>query len=119
MVTASINSGAITGATSGSFSTTLTATGNVTGGNVNTAGVVAATGNVSGGNITTGGDIDATGDVAGGSVTTNVFQGSLPVISSTGTNADISINPNGSGSIDVNSAKIIQLATPDSRWRCS
>jgi len=110
--TASINSGAITGATSGSFSTTLTATGNVTGGNVNTAGMVAATGNVSGGNITTGGDIDATGDVAGASVTTNVFQGSLPVISSTGTNADISINPNGTGDIDVNNAKIVQLATP-------
>ena len=110
--TATITSGAITGATSGAFSTTLTATGNVAGGNVNTAGLVAATGNVSGGNITTGGDIDATGDVAGASVTTNVFQGSLPVISSTGTNADISINPNGTGDVDVNNAKIIQLATP-------
>ena len=110
--TATISSGAISGATSGSFSTTLTATGNITGGNVNTGGIVAATGNVSGGNITTGGKVAATGDVAGGSVTTNVFQGSLPVISSTGTNADISIDPNGTGDVDVNNAKIIQLATP-------
>ena len=104
--------------------TTITATGNVAGGNITTGGAVAATGlitsgstisatgNVSGGNLTTGGDIDATGDIAGGSVTTNVFRGSLPVISSTGTNADISINPNGSGSIDVNSSKITSLATP-------
>ena len=110
-------------------STTITATGNVAGGNITTAGqveadnidstnaivggtTITATGNVAGGNLTTGGDIDATGDIAGGSVTTNVFRGSLPVISSTGTNADISINPNGTGSIDVNSAKITSLATP-------
>ena len=104
--------------------TTITATGNVAGGNITTGGAVeatglitsgttiTATGNVAGGNLTTGGDIDATGDIAGGSVTTNVFRGSLPVISSTGTNADISINPNGTGSINVNSAKITSLATP-------
>jgi len=104
--------------------TTVTATGNVAGGNITTAGAmeatglissgttITATGNVAGGNLTTGGDIDATGDIAGGSVTTNIFQGSLPVISSTGTNADISLDPNGTGSIDVNSAKITSLATP-------
>ncbi|NDB64482.1 MAG: hypothetical protein EB168_02275 [Euryarchaeota archaeon] len=56
--TASINSGAITGATSGSFSTTLTATGNITGGNLITsalvsAATVTATGNITGGNLLT------------------------------------------------------------------
>jgi hypothetical protein len=50
--TASITSGAITGATSGSFSTTLTATGNITGGNLITGAQVVATGNItSSGNI--------------------------------------------------------------------
>jgi filamentous hemagglutinin len=59
----------------------LTALGNITGGNLVTAGAVAATGNVSGGNITTGGNIDsanvnatgiliATGNVTGGNITT-------------------------------------------------
>jgi filamentous hemagglutinin len=50
--------------------TTITATGNVSGGNVTTAGVVAATGNVSGGNITTAGVVAATGNVSGGNLTT-------------------------------------------------
>jgi len=110
--TLSINSGAITGATSGSFSTTLTATGNVTGGNVNTAGIVAATGNVSGGNLTTGGDIDASGDISGLTITSATFQGATPTIQSTGTDADITLNPNGTGSVDVSNAKITSLAEP-------
>ena len=33
-------------------------------------------------------------------------------ISSSNTNGDISLNPNGTGSVDVNNAKIIQVATP-------
>ena len=45
----------ITGAISAS--TTIGATGNVTGGNLTTAGVVSATGNVTGGNLTTAGVI--------------------------------------------------------------
>jgi len=110
--TASINSGAITGATSGSFSTTLTATGNVTGGNINTGGIVTATGNVSGGNLTTGGDIDASGDISGLTITSATFQGANPTIQSTGTNQNIILDPNGTGSIDASNAKIIQLATP-------
>jgi hypothetical protein len=80
-------------------STTITATGNVAGGNITTAGAVeatglissgstiTATGNITGGNLTTGGDvttvtvtasgaiagsttITATGNVAGGNITT-------------------------------------------------
>jgi hypothetical protein len=56
------NIGAATG-------TSLTATGNVSGGNLTTAGVVSATGNVTGGNLTTGGAVTATGAVTGGSLT--------------------------------------------------
>lgn len=49
--------------------TSLTATGNVAGGNLTTTGVVSATGNVVGGNLTTGGAVTATGAVTGGSLT--------------------------------------------------
>jgi filamentous hemagglutinin len=67
------------GSYTGNFVTTggniATGTGNVSGGNVNTtglvsAGTVSATGNVAGGNLTTGGEVVATGNVAGGNVTT-------------------------------------------------
>ena len=91
--TLSINAGAISGATSGAFGTTITATGNITGGNFNTVGkvqadfiqlansvsagtTIAATGNIStsignisGGNILTSGLVSATGNVTGATVT--------------------------------------------------
>ena len=57
-------------------SNAVTATGNITGGNLSTGGTVTATGNVSGGNITTGGSVNATGaitssaNVAGANITT-------------------------------------------------
>ena len=50
--------------------TSLSATGNVAGGNLTTAGVVSATGNVIGGNLTTTGEVAATGNVSGGNITT-------------------------------------------------
>ncbi len=50
--------------------TSLTATGNVAGGNLTTAGVVSATGNVIGGNLTTGGLVLATGTVTGSALIT-------------------------------------------------
>ena len=61
-------------------STTVTATGNVAGGNLTTAGQVAATGNVAGGNITTGGAMEATGLISSGSTITatgNVAGGNI------------------------------------------
>jgi hypothetical protein len=57
-------------ANAGVSATTVSATGNVSGGNITTAGAVDATGNVSGGNITTAGAVDATGNVSGGNITT-------------------------------------------------
>ena len=57
------NIGAATG-------TSLTATGNVAGGNLTTAGVVSATGNVIGGNLRTGGLVLATGTVTGSALIT-------------------------------------------------
>ena len=50
----------------------ITATGNVTTGNVITAGMVTATANISGGNILTGGLITATGNVTAGNVNSYV-----------------------------------------------
>jgi filamentous hemagglutinin len=44
--------------------------GNVTGGNVLTGGIVSATANVTGGNVTTGGLVTATGNVTGGNLLT-------------------------------------------------
>ena len=49
-------------------SSTLTIVGNVTGGNVSTAGLVTATGNVTGSNVNTGGLITATGNISGGNI---------------------------------------------------
>ena len=90
----------------------VSATGNVVGGNVTTAGVVDATGNVSGGNLTTGGAVVATGDVSGATITSTAFQGASPTISSTDTNGDITLDPNGTGVVDVSSARITSVATP-------
>jgi hypothetical protein len=47
---------------------TVTATGNVVGGNVSTAGLVTATGNITGGNINTAGLVSATGNIVGGNL---------------------------------------------------
>ena len=104
--------------------TTITATGNVSGGNITTGGAVeatglissgttiTATGNVAGGNLTTGGDIDASGDIAGLTITSATFQGSNPTIQSTGTDQNIILDPNGTGAVSVENAKITNLATP-------
>jgi hypothetical protein len=70
------NIGAATGSS-------LSVTGNVTGGNINTGGVISATGNITGGNISatshTGSVVSVTGNITGG----NLLTGGL--ISSTGT----------------------------------
>jgi mucin-19 len=62
-------------------------TGNVTGGNLLTAGIVSATGNVAGGNITTVGNISATGNIAGG----NIISGNA-VIGNINVSGDITVN---------------------------
>ena len=77
-------SGNITG---GNITTggTATVTGNVTGGNLAIGGLATITGNITGGNITTGGSITATGT---GNITGNVNGGNLRttgLITATGT----------------------------------
>jgi hypothetical protein len=81
------------------------ASGNVTGANINTGGVISATGNVTGGNLTTSGVISATGNVSGGNlnVTGNIVDtGALSII--TGSNGNIALAPNGTGIVTASGA---------------
>ena len=48
----------------------ITASGNITGGNLITTGLVSVTGNVTGGNLTTGGLASVTGNITGGNLNT-------------------------------------------------
>ena len=48
--------------------TGISATGNITGGNLLTPGLISATGNITGGNLVTGGIVSATGNVNAGNV---------------------------------------------------
>jgi hypothetical protein len=83
---------------------TMSASGNVTGGNVLTGGIISGTANVTGGNVTTAGLVTATGNVTGGNVTTaglvtatgNVTGGNLSVGTGLITVGNI-VNGNGNG----------------------
>jgi hypothetical protein len=66
--------GASAGFTFTKTSNAVAITGNVTGGNINTAGVVSSTGNITGGNILTGGVISATGNITGSYILGNGSQ---------------------------------------------
>ena len=61
-------------------------TGNVTGGNIITGGLVSATGNVAGGNVTTAGLVLATGNITGGNITT------AGTVSTTGNVTGVNVN---------------------------
>jgi len=78
-----------------SSTTTLAATGNITGGNLNTggqiiatgniltSGFISATGNVTGGNIRTAGVVTATGNVTGGNIVgQNLTAGRVAIVGS-------------------------------------
>lgn len=90
------NTGAFTTLTA---SSTVTATGNVSGGNITTAGEVVATGNVSGGNFTTAGTL-MSGVL---NVTGNITSGNLSATTLVGTTANVSGNINASN-VKANSA---------------
>jgi hypothetical protein len=97
------NIGAATG-------TSLSVTGNITGGNILFgAGVVfglgniVTAGNVSGGNILTGGAISATGNITGGNL---IISGSISDsgqldINTTASNGNIVLTPNGTGNVNT------------------
>jgi len=75
----------------------VSVTGNVIGGNVN-AGIVSATGNVQGGNLRTAGLISATGNITGGNIT-----GAANVNATTHTGTTVSVTGNITGG-NINTA---------------
>jgi hypothetical protein len=92
-------------ASSGVFVTGVNSvSGNITGGNILTAGLISATGNITGGNLRTAGLISATGSIttAGDiSITGNIVDGAALTIS-TSSNGNITLAPNGTGVVVVN-----------------
>lgn len=73
---------------------TLTATANVTGGNIVTVGFASATGNITGGNISTVGLLTAAGNVIGGNINSAAAISAVGLITAGGnvTGANISTN---------------------------
>ena len=92
-------------ATTGEYITGLqSVTGNITGGNINTAGVVSATGNVSGGNLNVTGNIVDTGAmslVTGASGNVNLAPNGTNVLIATTTGANITGTLNATGNANV------------------
>jgi hypothetical protein len=92
-------------ATTGVFITgVVSASGNVTGGNINTAGVVSATGNVSGGNLNVTGNIVDTGPmslVTAASGNVNLAPNGTNVLIATTTGANITGTLNATGNANV------------------
>jgi hypothetical protein len=75
-------------------------TGNVTGGNLITGGIVSASGNVIGGNLTTAGQVVATGNITGGNLNISgniVDTGPMSLI--TGASGNINLAPNGTNTL--------------------
>ena len=114
-------------AVAGSFS------GNLSGLNITTTGLVSATGNVSGGNLTTGGNVIATSGLvssqtlsvsgtanvigeftANANVITNNILGRTAsvTITAAGANTNINLIPQGTGTVDVANKRITSVATP-------
>jgi len=77
----------------------VTATGNITGGNILTPGLISAAGLATSGNVQTAGFVSAAGNVYADNVITDnvISSGALSI--TTGANADINIQPNGTGNI--------------------
>ena len=79
----------------------ISATGDITGGNLATGGTVSATANVTGGNVLTGGLISATGAITGAAITGS----SLTVLTGTITGGNI-VNGNGNGIGNIGSSSV-------------
>ena len=92
------NAGSSSAFTFDNASNAMTVTGNITGDNLITGGIVSATGNV----------------VTSANLVTNLIIGRTSGISitATGTNQNITLAPTGTGTVDVSSKRITSLATP-------
>jgi filamentous hemagglutinin len=89
--------------------TTMSATANITGGNILTGGLISATSNITGGNVLTGGLISATSTITSAANITggNILTGGLVSATGTGTFGNITVGTNSinsaNGRITVNS----------------
>ena len=110
--TATIISGAIASAT------TINASGAITGGTLTdgtlsiNAGSIASGVNGTFSGTVQGAIVTATANVNGGNIISNVFNGATPTLGATGTNASVTIAPNGTGTVAMSGKKISGLAAP-------
>jgi hypothetical protein len=97
-----------------------TVTGNVIGGNINTAGIITATGNITGGNIVTSGLVTSTGNIISSanvsaayivSANINAPSSSVTITAAAGDNT-IFLQPTGNGTVDVNDKRITNVGNP-------
>ena len=110
--TATMISGAIASAT------TINASGAITGGTLTdgtlsiNAGSIASGVNGTFSGTVQGAIVTATANVNGAAVISNVFNGATPTLGATGTNASVTIAPNGTGTVAMSGKKISGLAAP-------
>ena len=76
----------------------VSATGNVTGGNLATSGTISSTGNATGGNILTSGLISATGNIVGGNISATTHTGTTVSVTGNITGGNLNV---GAGTITV------------------
>lgn len=91
--------------------TTLVAAGNITGGNVNTAGLVSATGNVRGGNIVSVASISGVSVTATGNVTGNNISATNGITAGTSISAAGNITAGTSGFFIGNGSQLTGLSS--------
>jgi hypothetical protein len=100
---------------------TVSATGNITGGNISTAGLITAVGNIISGNVNTAGNITSDNTVfsvtvsATGNVNANVFVGNTVRVASVSATANVlvgNITIPATGNIDVGNVNIANMANP-------
>jgi hypothetical protein len=100
---------------------TVSATGNITGGNLATGGLVTATGNISGGNLNTAGNVTSNNTVfavtvsATGNVSANVFVGNTALMGSVRATANVlvgNITIPATGNINVGNVNIANMSNP-------
>jgi hypothetical protein len=100
---------------------TVSATGNITGGNISTAGLITATGNVTGGNLNTAGNVTSNNTVfaatvsATGNINANVVIGNTVLAATVSATANVlvgNITIPATGNIDVGNVNIANMANP-------
>jgi hypothetical protein len=100
---------------------TVSAAGNVTGGNIATAGLITAVGNIISGNVNTAGNVTSNNTVfaatvsATGNVNANVFVGNTVLATSVSVTANVligNITIPATGNIDVGNVNIANMANP-------